>query len=66
MTFSNLIKIPICKLIGLRTGIDRDSHELCSAALDAESTGDGGEDGDEEVDDGFPIFFFHVISDSEV
>ena len=33
--------------------------ELCSARLDAEGTGDGGEDGDEEVDDGFPIFFFH-------
>ena len=29
------------------------------ARLNAESGGDGGEDGDEEVDDGFPIFFFH-------
>ena len=40
--------------------------ELCSAALNAESRSNGGEDGDEEVDDGFPIFFFHVISDFEV
>ena len=33
---------------------------LGSTRLDAEGGGDGGEDGDEEVDDGFPIFFFHV------
>ena len=32
---------------------------LGSTRLDAEGGGDGGEDGDEEVDDGFPIFFFH-------
>ena len=40
--------------------------ELCSARLDAKSRSNGGEDSDEEVDDGFPIFFFHVISDFEV
>ena len=40
--------------------------ELCSAGLDTKSRSNGGEDGDEEVDDGFPVFFFHVISDFEV
>ena len=40
--------------------------KLCSARLYTEGGGDGGEDGDEEVDDGFPIFFFHVISDFDV
>ena len=32
------------------------------AALYAEGTEGGGEDGDEEIDDGFPILFFHVHS----
>ena len=31
------------------------------AALHAKCGGDGGEDGDDEVDDGFPGFFFHVL-----
>ena len=29
------------------------------AALHAEGAGDGGEDGDDEVDDGLDVFFFH-------
>ena len=36
---------------------------LSLAALYAERAGDGGEDGDEEVDDGFDVFFFHTIWD---
>ena len=32
------------------------------AALYTEGTEGGGEDGDEEIDDGFPILFFHVLS----
>ena len=38
-------------------------EELSLAALYAERAGDGGEDGDEEVDDGFDVFFFHTIWD---
>ena len=30
------------------------------AALHAERTGDCCQDGDDEIDDGFPIFLFHV------
>ena len=33
--------------------------ELCSATLDAESGRDGGEDGDEELNDFATGFFFH-------
>ena len=29
------------------------------AALHAEGAGDGGEDGDDEVDDGLDVLFFH-------
>ena len=36
---------------------------LSLAALYAERAGDGGEDGDDEVDDGFDVFFFHTIWD---
>ena len=32
---------------------------LEDAALHAEGAGDGGEDGDDEVDDGLDVFFFH-------
>ena len=38
-------------------------EELSLAALYAERAGDGGEDGDDEVDDGFDVFFFHTIWD---
>ena len=38
-------------------------EELSLEALYAERAGDGGEDGDEEVDDGFDVFFFHTIWD---
>ena len=34
---------------------------LSLAALYAECAGDGGEDGDDEVDEGFDVFFFHTI-----
>ena len=34
---------------------------LSLAALYAERAGDGGEDGDDEVDEGFDVFFFHTI-----
>ena len=36
---------------------------LSLAALYAERAGDGGEDGDDEVDEGFDVFFFHTIWD---
>ena len=38
-------------------------EELSLAALYAECAGDGGEDGDDEVDEGFDVFFFHTIWD---
>ena len=38
-------------------------EELSLAALYAERAGDGGEDGDDEVDEGFDVFFFHTIWD---
>ena len=40
----------------------RVSHLLSLAALHAEGGGDGGEDGDDEVDYGFPGFSFHDVS----
>ena len=38
-------------------------EELSLAALYTERAGDGGEDGDDEVDDGFDVLFFHTIWD---
>ena len=50
-------KIPIYKRLAYGLGF----FGSCFTALDAEGTGNGGEDGDEEVDYGFPIFFFHDV-----
>ena len=39
---------------------------LCHAALDAEGAADGGEDGNDELDELFPGFFFHCFSDFRI
>ena len=43
--------------------VDWDSFLLGFTGLNTKGGGDGREDGDEELDDFLPIFFFHVISD---
>ena len=53
--------LALCLAFGGETALGYSPLPSGSARLDAEGTGDGGEDGDEEVDDGFPIFFFHDL-----
>ena len=56
----------LCNLWELNLSVGANSsvgEELSLAALYAERAGDGGEDGDDEVDEGFDVFFFHTIWD---
>ena len=61
-----IICVHLCNLWELNLSVGANSsvgEELSLAALYAERAGDGGEDGDDEVDDGFDVFFFHTIWD---
>ena len=55
-----IICVHLCDLWELNSSV---GEELSLAALYAECAGDGGEDGDDEVDEGFDVFFFHTIWD---
>ena len=55
--------INLCKSVQSVGANSSVGEELSLAALYAERAGDGGEDGDDEVDEGFDVFFFHTIWD---